>query len=61
MSGRWYSLTIHSSQLQSLRTALARPVADPDAREALEALQRQLQRHIHNEKTITEWERDFDE
>lgn len=68
MSGRWYSITIHSTQLESLRTALefarmnARsPLVGEEALAASEAMLRQIMRHIHNEKTINDWERDFDE
>lgn len=61
MSGRWYSITIHSTQLQSLRKVLAHTFADSECRDTAEAILRQIQRHIKNEQTITEWERDFDE
>jgi hypothetical protein len=59
MSGRWYSLTIHSTQLDSLKKALSLQYADSDTAATAKALLRQLQRHIKNEQTITEWERDL--
>jgi len=61
VSGRWYSLTIHSTELERLRIALAAARAAPGAGKTIEGVLKQLQRHIQNEKTIDEWERDFDE
>jgi hypothetical protein len=68
MSDRWYSLTIASSRLESLRTALAMVGVHQEggaipkaACETAQQLLRQVERHIHNEKTIITWEKDFDE
>jgi len=61
MNGRWYSITIHSTHLESLRRALAHTHVDSDTRQSAEAILRQVERHIKNERTITEWERELDE
>ena len=60
-AGRWYSLTIHSTELERLRIALAAARAAPGAGKVAESILRQLERHIKNERVIDDWERDFDE
>ena len=60
-AGRWYSLTIHSTELERLRIALAAARAAPGTGKVVESILRQLERHIKNERVIDDWERDFDE
>jgi hypothetical protein len=60
-AGRWYSLTIHSTELERLRMALGAARVEPGTGKTVESILRQLERHIKNEKVIDDWERDFDE